>query len=373
MKQKIKLVFFHPYSYLGGADNSLRRLIERLDTKLFSISFLSLNRSYLKKYLIYKVNFIQLNSKRTLFSILELRKIFNSFISNKNFKKVVVISNQNFANIVTSFAIKKNKKIKSIFIDRNHLDELDFFNNYLDKFKKKIIKYLIKLRYRKANTVIGVSKKLSKDLSKFINRPVKTIYSPSYDNKILKKSREKLNLRKNFKYIVNVSRFSKRKDHKTTLKAFEIILKKIKNINLILIGYGPELNEIRLLSKKMKISKNIIIINKTYNPYKYMKRSNLVILTSIYEGFPNVLTEALTIGTPVIATNSNAGASEILLSGKGGDLIKIGDYKNLAKKIIKYFNNPSKLKNKTIFAQKKLYRFGIERHGKIYSKLFQKI
>ena len=51
MKQKIKLVFFHPYSYLGGADNSLRRLIEKLDTKLFSISFLSLNRSYLKKYL----------------------------------------------------------------------------------------------------------------------------------------------------------------------------------------------------------------------------------------------------------------------------------------------------------------------------------
>ena len=40
---------------------------------------------------------------------------------------------------------------------------------------------------------------------------------------------------------------------------------------------------------------------------------------------------------------------------------------------LEYFNNPSKLKNKTIFAQKKLYRFGIERHGKIYSKLFQKI
>ena len=71
-----------------------------------------------------------------------------------------------------------------------------------------------------------------------------------------------------------------------------------------------------------------------------MKRSNLLILTSVYEGFPNVLVESLTIGTPVISTNANAGASEILLNGKGGDLIKIGDYRNLAKKILNHFSSP---------------------------------
>ena len=104
-----------------------------------------------------------------------------------------------------------------------------------------------------------------------------------------------------------------------------------------------------------------------------MKKSKLVVLTSVYEGFPNVLTEALTIGTPAISTNSNAGASEILLNGKGGDLVKIGDYHSLAKKIVNHFKSPLRLKNKTIFAKKKLYRFETKRHSKIYTRIFKKI
>ena len=172
---------------------------------------------------------------------------------------------------------------------------------------------------------------------------------------------------------MNVSRFSKRKDHYTTLKAFKIVLRRVKNVKLILIGYGPELKNIIRFAKNLKINKNIIVINKTYNPYSYMKKSKLLILTSVYEGFPNVLVESLTIGTPVISTNANAGASEILLNGKGGDLIRIGDYKNLAKKIIRHFSYPKILIKKAKIAKKNLYRFETKRHSKIYTNLFQRI
>ena len=77
-----------------------------------------------------------------------------------------------------------------------------------------------------------------------------------------------------------------------------------------------------------------------------MKKADLLVLTSIYEGFPNVLVESLTIGTPVISTNANAGASEIVLNGKGGELINIGDYNTLAKKIINHFKSPKNLQKK---------------------------
>ena len=93
-----------------------------------------------------------------------------------------------------------------------------------------------------------------------------------------------------------------------------------------------------------------------------MNTSKLLIFTSVYEGFPNVLVESLTIGTPVISTNANAGASEILLNGKGGDLIRIGDYNNLAKKIIKHFSYPKILIKKAKIAKKNLYRFETKRH-----------
>ena len=127
------------------------------------------------------------------------------------------------------------------------------------------------------------------------------------------------------------------------------------------------------MAKNLKIYNKIIIINKTYNPYPYMKKSMLLILTSIYEGFPNVLVESLTIGTPVISTNMNAGASEILINGKGGELINLGDYKNLSKKIILFINSSRQLKKKTRFGQNKLYRFSAITHCKIYSRIFKKI
>ena len=75
MQKKIKLIFFHPFSNIGGADNSLKRLIERLDLKKYSITFVSLNKSFLKKKLNKNIIFKTLNAKRTLFSIFELSSI----------------------------------------------------------------------------------------------------------------------------------------------------------------------------------------------------------------------------------------------------------------------------------------------------------
>ena len=155
--------------------------------------------------------------------------------------------------------------------------------------------------------------------------------------------------------------------------AFNIVSKRIDKIKLILIGYGPERKNIISFAKKLKIYDKIIMINKTENPFSYIKKSKLLILTSLYEGFPNILVESLTIGTPVISTNMNSGASEILLNGKGGDLVKLGDYKNLSKKIISFFNSPQSLLKKTHFAKKNLYRFNTITHSKIYTEIFKKI
>ena len=145
--KKIKLIIFHPYSDLGGADNSLKRLIEKLDTKLISISFISLNNSILKKELKKKVQFIRINTSRTLYSLIKLRKIVKKIKYKNNYSKIIFFSNQNFANIISYFALFNLKKIKKIFIDRNHLDELNFYNSFYEKIKKIIIKFFIKILY----------------------------------------------------------------------------------------------------------------------------------------------------------------------------------------------------------------------------------
>ena len=75
MKKKIKLIFFHPYSYLGGADNSLQRLIKKLDLNKFSITFVSLNNSYLKKNLSKKIQFKKLMVSRTIYAMPEFLNV----------------------------------------------------------------------------------------------------------------------------------------------------------------------------------------------------------------------------------------------------------------------------------------------------------
>ena len=371
--KKIKLIIFHPYSHVGGADNSLKRLIEQLNTRLFSITFVSLNESSLKKDLKKKVEFIRIKSNRTLFSINKFRKIVKKIHLSNNFIKIIVFSNQNFANIVSFFSLINLNNVIKIFIDRNHLDELDHAQTISEKLKKIIIKKLIKITYRNANLVVGISKKLSSDLSNYCGIKVKTIYSPGYDKSIIKKANKKIKLNKKYKYIINVSRFTKRKDHYTTLMGFKLASEKIKNLKLILIGYGPEYNNIIKLNRKLNIEKKIIIFKKLNNPYPYIKKSNLLILSSKYEGMANILVEAITLGIPIISSNCNSGPSEILLNGKGGDLFEVSDYNELSNKIIKHFKNVKLLKKKIKFAQKKLFRFDKNKHGKIYSKIFEKI
>ena len=371
--KKIKLIFFHPYSYIGGADNSLKRLIDNLDKNKFSITFVSLNNSFLKKTLGKKIQFITLKADRAIFSIFQLKKLVLKNYENNAFKKVIVISNQNYANLVCLFATYNLKNIKKVLIERNHLDELSIYFNVKEFFKKNFLKLLIKLLYPKADKIIGISEKLSNDLKKFINKNVTTIYNPAFDKSIYRLAKKKVHLTNKSDFIINVSRFTKRKDHRTTLLAFNEVAKISKKLKLVLIGYGSEMKNILNLSKLLNIKNKVIIIEKCSNPYPYIKKAKLLIHTSVYEGFCNVLVEGIMLNTPVISTNCNAGPSEILLNGRGGDLINIGDFKSLAKNIKKFLKNSKKLKDKTKVSKKNLERFEIKTNVKKYSYIFEKI
>ena len=87
----------------------------------------------------------------------------------------------------------------------------------------------------------------------------------------------------------------------------------------------------------MKIKSFVKIYNFVDNPYPLIKQADIFVLSSAYEGLPNVLLEALTLNKFIISSNCPTGPKEILLNGKGGLLFKVGNYKQLANKIIYYF------------------------------------
>jgi glycosyltransferase involved in cell wall biosynthesis len=214
-------------------------------------------------------------------------------------------------------------------------------------------------------------------MNKSFNLNCKCIYNPLNKSEILQKSKEKINLsffekkRRELK-IINVSRFTEQKDHITILKSAEILKRKKIQFKLLLIGNGYEKLKMKKFIKDKKLEKFVKIIRFQKNPYQFINKSDVFILSSKYEGLPNVLLEAAVLKKFIISTNCQTGPKEILLNGKGGFLFKIGDYKDLANKIIRFKKNKKKYFNKVRISYKALDRFNYKSNIKKYFYLVKK-
>ena len=138
------------------------------------------------------------------------------------------------------------------------------------------------------------------------------------------------------------------------------------------MGYGPNEANIKKYIKKNKLSNCIKIIKFKNNPYKYIWKSNLFILTSLYEGLPNVILEAMALKKFVISSNCPTGPREILINGNLGYLFQMKNYIQLSNLILKFINDKSKSKKVIELAYRSLARFDYEANCKKYFYLIKK-
>lgn len=144
--------------------------------------------------------------------------------------------------------------------------------------------------------------------------------------------------------LITMGRLSKVKGHLNLIQAFQKIRKQIKNSKLFILGEGPLRKELQQFIMKNNLNNDIILTGLVKNPFKYLAKSDIFIFSSLYEGFPNVLLEALACKLPIISTNCIAGPQEILDSGKYGLLAEVMDTEDLAEKIIYLAKNPDLMK-----------------------------
>ena len=139
------------------------------------------------------------------------------------------------------------------------------------------------------------------------------------------------------------------------------------------MGRGTEKNKLKKFIKKNNLEKKVKIINFQNNPFSLLSKSNLFILSSIYEGLPNVLLEALVLKKYVISSNCPTGPREILLDGKGGSLFEPKNYKQLSKIIYDFYLKRTKYNGKIKYAYKNLDRFDYEINLKKYLNVVKKL
>ena len=153
--------------------------------------------------------------------------------------------------------------------------------------------------------------------------------------------------------IVNVGRLSKQKDQITLIKAFSIFLKDHPDYQLYIYGDGEEKSNLITFIKENNLTSKVILAGKCTNILNEISDSKVFVLSSIFEGMPNALIEAMCLGLPCISTKVS-GANELIKDGINGFLVDIGDYEEIAEKL-KLLCDNSKLSTDVSIEATKLY------------------
>jgi glycosyltransferase involved in cell wall biosynthesis len=216
------------------------------------------------------------------------------------------------------------------------------------QLKRKLTPQLVKLFYPWADQIVAVSQGVAQDLIKIglPRQKVHAIYNPIITADLLEKLKETLDhpwfSPEQPPVIIGVGRLTKQKDFSTLIKAFAQV-KKQKSSRLLLLGDGEERSTLENLVQSLDLTQDVQFMNFVANPYIYMAKASVLVLSSAWEGFGNVLVEAMISGTAVVSTDCESGPAEILANGKFGRLVEVGNAEEMAKAILETLAHPPEI------------------------------
>ena len=329
-KYKKKILIYFPSIENGGVETNFFNIINNkkfqnnFDYKIITFNYDSRLKNHKNKVLyIFKNLKIEVRLVKLILSFLLL-----IFQSDKN--KIIL----SFQNSILSIIASKLKGAKIII--RLNTAPSKYIGNII---KKKIFSFF----YQKSDYIICNSIVFKSELKKFFN--VNAIFINNLVNlkKIKKLSSHNIkdNFFKNFKgtKILSVGRLTDQKNYFLALNAIKEISKKI-SLKYIILGSGYLKKQIKLYIKENSLSNTVKIINFQKNPYPYIKKTNIVLLSSKYEGMPNILLESIVLKKFFISSDCPTGPSEIIKIAKNqGILFKNNSHNSLKEKLFYVIKN----------------------------------
>jgi glycosyltransferase involved in cell wall biosynthesis len=139
--------------------------------------------------------------------------------------------------------------------------------------------------------------------------------------------------------VLGIGRLTRQKDFPTLLRAFATA-RRDHPMRLVIVGDGEERARLCALAQQLGVNQEVLLVGFDPNPYRYMRRASVFVLSSQWEGLPNALIEAMACGAPVVSTDCPSGPREILEDGKWGRLVPVGDSVALAHAILETLARP---------------------------------
>lgn len=302
--------------------------------------------------------------------LFKLRKIIKE---NKFDLTVSFLERSNYINILA-----RNSRFNHKVYINERINPSAFYQGR--GLKSKINSFLIKKLYKKADLIIanslGVKKSLVEDFS--IDRDkIKVIYNPLDIEKIDFLSREPLEpeYQKIFSrpVIINVGSLNEKKGQHHLIRAFAKVCggRASANFKLVILGQGELEEKLKKLVRDLGLEKDVFFLGWQKNPFKFVSRAKVFVLSSLTEGFPNVLTEAMACGTPVVSFDCPSGPNEIIKQGESGLLVSAANEESLARAIIEVLDNPCLAEKLSRQGRQRAQYFSVKNLINKYEEIFK--
>lgn len=320
--KKISIIFILPDLETGGAERIVTTIANHLDREKFEPKIMLLRKEggYLE-FLKEDIEIIDLKTLRIRHSLKPILKEI------RKRKPDIVFSGFGEVNAYLALFIKLFPKVKFIARETNVVSqhvtrkEIRFFYKFYNNYHKIICQSddmqndLIESFKIKKEKIIKINNPLDFE---FIEEKLENTTKPD-------------SFSDDFKNVVAIGNLSSRKGFDNLLKVFSYL--KNEKIKLHILGDGKDKELLHQLKLDLNLE-NVIFHGQQKNPYQFLKFANLFVLSSRYEGFPNVLLEAGACGTFSLANNCPGGITEIIQCGINGEISNIENHQEFADKIV---------------------------------------
>jgi glycosyltransferase involved in cell wall biosynthesis len=284
----------------------------------------------------------------------------------------ILLSTQTHCNLVALWAAKLAQVRTKVVLKETSTMSLSTTQS---GWKERLLPILARIFYPLADGLVANSLSAADDLARTVHirrEKITIIYNPTVSSSLLIKAGEQPTdpwLKPGSPpVILAAGRLTAAKDFPTLIRAFAK-LHLHQNAHLIILGEGEDRLKLEEQIRKLGLDQEVQLPGYVPNPYAYMAHAAVFVLSSVWEGFPNVLVEALACGCPVVATNCMSGPEEILEQGHFGALVPVGNDEQLSAAIVNSIRFP--LDRKVLQERGEL--FSMARAADSYLTLFESL
>lgn len=337
--EKPRIAVFVSFSGTGGVERMVLNLVQGFADLETRVDLIPVRKESVQfDVLPPSVKVVDLGSSHTLGSLPGLVRYLkterpDALLAAKDRANITAVLARRMAGVSTRLVLRMGTTVSAAMAGQHPM-------------KERLWYLRMRMLYPFADAVVAVSKGVAQDLkdNAGLNPSLlRVIPNPVITPKLISLSEEEPDhpwfQDSSVPVLLGVGRLTRQKDFPTLLRSFAIV-RRTRPCRLIILGEGRDREALHSLAQALGISEDVAMPGFSENPYAHMRRAALFVLSSLWEGSPNVLTEALALGTPVVSTNCPSGPKEILEDGRFGPLVPMGDPDTMACAIMKTLDHP---------------------------------